>query len=216
MSCGIAMSVRGWSGASVLVTVSPDADTFTPSADGMTAVDVMAELTTWYDHASRPWTSMGSTWTAEADGSGRLTFRFVAGTAATSLAPNATMQTRLRLALGAGAPVGTSRGTCGATPGTVGWDRHDTERGSRARVGSYRSGHRTLSLRRPSCDVALHLADAWALTEAQRLAAHPLTAWVWDEYTSNYRRVFVGAIDLTPQRESPARIEGTIQIWGVV
>ena len=215
MTCGIAMSVRGWTGASVLVTVSPDSATFTPSADGMTAVDVMDELVAWYDHASRPWSSTGSTWTAEADGAGRLTFRLAPGTPATSLAPNATMQTRLRLALGAGAPVGTSRGTCGATPGTVGWDRHDTETGSRSRSGSWRASHRTLSLRRPSCEVALQLADAWALTEAQRLAAHPLRAWVWDEYSSAYRRVSVGAIDLEAQRESPSRIEGTIQIWGV-
>lgn len=214
MSLGLSLDVKGWSGGTIGVTVAPYSDTFAVSGDEASAVGVMRELQAWLADGARPWTPVDATWTAEEHGdTGRLLFRLYG---VTSVTPSGAAATRIAIAAGAGSATGVSRGTVAAHLGTVGWDRWDTEVGHRTRSGSWRAGHRTLSLRRPTVELALDLAATWALRESIRLAAHPRRAWLWDEGAGEYRRVVCGAIDARPQADSPARIEGSMQVWGEV
>lgn len=210
MTLGVAMVVEGWDGASVAVTVGIHSATYAAPSDEASAVEAVEALTSWVNAGARPWASPSATWAVEDDGAGRLTFRIAGVTTAT---PNATWQTRCRLAVGAGTPAGTSRGTCAATIGTVGWDRIDTDRGHRSRSGSWRSAHRTLSLARPATELAMDMRDAWALNEAIRIAAIPRRADVWDEGGRVWRRVKVGAVDMVAQADSPARIVGSVELF---
>lgn len=210
MSLGTAMVVEGWTGASVLVAVGMSSATYTAPGDEASAVGAIDDLVAWVNDPARPWSPPSATWSAEDDGAGRLAFRVVGITSAT---PNATWQTRCAIAVGAGAVVGVSRGTCAATIGTVGWDRTDRETGSRARSGSWRAAHRMLSLGRPSCELAMDLTEAWCFNESVRLAALSRRMDVWDEGALTWRRVKVGAVDMTPQSDSPGRIVGSVELF---
>lgn len=210
MSLGTAMVVEGWHGASVLVAVGMSSATYAAPSDEASAVEAIDDLIAWVNDPARPWSPPSATWSAEGDGAGRLAFRIAGITSATA---DATWQARCAIAVGVGAVVGTSRGTCAATIGTVGWDRTDTETGQRARSGGWRAAHRMLSLGRPSCELAMDLREAWGFNESVRLAALPRRMDVWDEGSRAWRRVKVGAVDMTPQGDSPGRIVGTVELF---
>ena len=112
---------------------------------------------------------------------------------------------------------GATRGSCSAVPGTVMWERWDTEPGGRNRRGSFRSGHPTLAPRRPTVELAMNLAQAYAFNESLRLAPDPRRAYLFDEVLDDYRMCVIGEAVLGPLSEDDVtKVVGTLEVIGEV
>lgn len=218
---GICFTTRGWTGAQVVVTSAAGNDTYAVTGDVLNAGDVATAFRAWLDNIARPWSGLISyvELTVIDDGAGRLAFDFATDDEVNVAGGNSAWRNRIAVMNSAydTAPHGTTRGSCSAVPGTVMWERWDTEVGGRNRAGSWRTGHPTLSPRRPEVELAFDRDQAYAFNEALRLASAPRTAYLYDEVLSDYRLVTVGKADLRAHKDDdPTKIVGTLEVLGLV
>lgn len=212
-------TLAGWTGASIAFTHASGAATYTVASDVLNAYDVAVDLRAWLANASRPWAAAitGVTLAVE-DDTKRRRFRFTYSgpgpTSFTSIVPNATWislfgDTSL-------ATPGVCAASCAATPGTRTWERWDNEPGERCRQGGWRPGHPLLAHRRPTVDLWLTPEQAYALTQAIRLASQPRTAYLYDELAATWRFVTVGRLELEHPDGDPTVVVGTLDVLGGV
>lgn len=218
---GLIYSTAGWVGASAVVTHASGAATYTvPAVDVQNPLDVAADLAAWLIYGSRPWGASidALTCAVEDDGAGRhrfvFTFEGLAPTF-TSLAPDA--QFAGLFGDISTTPPGPCPATCSTLPATRVWQRWDTTPGARSREGSFRAGSPRTSLRRPSCELAMDLVEAFTFGECCRLAAQPRTAYVFDEGSQVWRFCAIGTHDVGPRAGVDATgVDGTLQILGLL
>ncbi|MCB9610515.1 MAG: hypothetical protein H6716_28255 [Polyangiaceae bacterium] len=217
---GLCFTTRGWAGSELIVTHAVDgSDTYSRDGDAHNALDVATDLQLWLAAGERPWAGSVSSVElyVEEDG-GRLAFVFETDDPLSLDGGNDAWRDRMAVSnTTADEAVGHTRGSCSAVPGTVMWERWDTEIGGRNRSGSWRTGHPALSARRPTCELFLDLAQTDALNEALRIAAWPRRAYVLDELADLYRLAAVGKTELRPHKgDDVTKIVGTMEVLGEV
>lgn len=218
---GIVFTTRGWTGASIVVHHADGDDTFAVTGDVQNAGDVAQAFRAWLDHISRPWSGSVSfvELVVRDDASGRVAFDLFGDDSFDVSDGNAVWQSRMGVmnSYDSNTVFGATRGSCSAVPGTVMWERWDTELGGRNRRGSFRSGHPTLAPRRPTVELAMDLAQAYAFNESLRLAPDPRRAYVFDEVLDDYRMCVIGEAVLGPLSEDDAtKVVGTLEVVGEV
>lgn len=218
---GLIFTTRGWSGGSIEVTHPVHGmDAYSIDGDQNNAYDVATALAAWMLDVNRDWYPdlTAVTWTVEVYGSGRNVFLFTpTGTTFSGFGAVDAASERIALAFEPefGDGDGDMRGSCSAIPGTVMWDRRDTERGTRTRAGSFRMGHGLYSHRSPSVEVPMDLAQAYAFNEAIQIAAVPRTAYVYDEQSDTWRFVTVGRHTLAPHTDTDVtKVVATLDVLG--
>lgn len=213
------LTLAGWTGASIVFTHTSGAATYTVSADVLNAYDVAVDLRAWLANASRPWAAaITGVALAVEDDTKRRRFRYTYTGPGTltfvSIVPNATWISRFGdTSL---ATPGTCAASCAATPGSLPWERWDNEPGERGRQGAWRPGHPQLAHRRPDVELFLTLEQAYALTQAIRLASQPRTAYIYDEGAAVWRFVTLGKLDLKHPADDYRRVIGTLDVLGGV
>lgn len=228
---GIIFTTRGWTGAEFdfgdgvdgggLFTIGdPDADL---PGDQHNAYDVAVALKAWLEDPARGWDQplTGVSFGVVANGP-RVQFNLAIGLPSLyAAAGNAVWYERMRIEVTvedgsvAGLTAGVTRGSVSAVPGTVMWDRRDTERGNRTRAGSFRMGHGLYSHRSPSVEVPMSLAQAYAFNEAIQIAAMPRTAYIYDEQSDTMRFVTVGRHTLAPHTDTDVtKVVATLDVLG--
>lgn len=206
-------TTRGWTGAQIVWTHADGSATYSVSGDDANALEVAVALRDWLDDGARPWAAHVSdvVLTVGTDGE-RHNFLYTYTGTFTSKVPNAAWIARFG-DTSQSTPTG-ALGTCGVIPGTVDWTAFDNVQGERSREGSWRSGHPQLSHRRPGVEFALSQAAAYALSEAQRLASQPRTAYLYDEAAALWRRVTVGAVSLGHPEGDRTFLVGSLEAIG--
>lgn len=218
---GVVFTTRGWTGAEILVSHNDGDDTYTVAGDVQNAGDVAQAFRAWLDHISRPWSGSVSSVTLEvaAGDDGRVVFVLASNTPFDFTAANSAWTARMGISNTSATVdvVGATRGSCSAVPGTVMWERWDTEPGGRNRRGSFRSGHPSLAPRRPTVELAMNLAQAYAFNESLRLAPDPRRAYLFDEVLDDYRMCVIGEAVLGPLSEDDVtKVVGTLEVIGEV
>lgn len=216
---GLIFTTSGWTGAEVSFDAGGDgAGTFSTTGDQNNAYDVAVALKAWIEDAARPWAGVltgASFEVVTVDDQARVTFEFRAGLPTFVPTGNTAWNARFRLYVVGEDPIGVTRGSVSAVPGTVMWDRRDTERGTRTRAGSFRMGHGLYSHRSPSVEVPMDLAQAYAFNEAIQIAAVPRTAYLYDEQADLWRFVTVGRHTLAPHTDTDVtKVVATIDVLG--
>jgi len=218
---GLVFTTSAWTGAEITVVHASGTEAYAVASDTLNAADVATAFRTWLDAGARAWAgSLTSiTMTPIVDG-GRLAFAYApVGTSFTSFTGNAAALERIavcKAADGSGKS-GVTRGSVACGVGSVMWDRWDVDGGARNRTASWRMGSPRYSHRRPSVELFMDTAQAWAFGEAVRLASQPRTAYVYDEMIDDYRMVTVGRHELGPHRtDDVTRMAGTLEVLGGV
>lgn len=206
----------GWTGASIVFNHASGSATYTVSGDVLNSYDVAVDLLAWIDHASRPWSGplTGVTLAVESDGLRRRYRYTYSGTSFTSIVPNATW-----IALFGDTSLATpsvASATSAVVPGGGPWDKWDDGDGERSRKGGWRPGHASLAHRRPTLELFMTQAQAYAFTQALRLASHPRSAYVYDELSGAWRFCAFGSYDLSHPDGDYTRVVGTVELLGVV
>lgn len=219
---GLIMTTPGWTGGYIELTHPVHGlATYVVAGDQNNAYDIAESLAAWMLHPDRDWYPdlTGVTWDVVASG-GRNVFVFTtAGTTFDYFGVFDAAWNRIALALlpDLGDGDGRMRGSCSAIPGTVMWDRRDTEKGNRTRSASWRMGHGRYSHRRPICEIAMDLQQAYAFNESVALAATPRTAYLFDEQSGLWRFVTLGKHTIEPHAEDdPTMMLATIEVLGGV
>jgi hypothetical protein len=228
---GLIFTTSGWTGAEFDFSDGVDggglfsiggAEDDLPG-DQHNAYDVAVALKAWLEDPARGWDQplTGVAFSIVANGP-RVQIDLAIGLPSLfAAAPNAAWQERMRIEVTvagggvAGSTAGVTRGSVSAEPGTVMWDRRDTEVGNRTRAGSFRMGHGLYSHRSPSVEVPMDLAQAYAFNEAIQIAAVPRTAYVYDEQSDTWRFVTVGRHTLAPHTDTDVtKVVATIDVLG--
>lgn len=223
---GLIFTTSGWTGAEVSFSDGVDgggifsiggADDDLPG-DQHNAYDVAVALKAWLEDPARGWDEPLTGVSFEVvtvDDQPRVTFEFRIGLPTCVPTSNSTWNDRMRLYVVGEDVAGVTRGSVSAEPGTVMWDRRDTERGTRTRAGSFRMGHGLFSHRSPSVEVPMSLAQAYAFNEAIQIAAVPRTAYVYDEQSDTWRFVTVGRHTLAPHADTDVtKVVATLDVLG--
>jgi hypothetical protein len=213
---GIVFTRAGWTGADIEFDHADGIETYAVAGDTLNAYEVASALRDWLDDAGRAWSASidSVTMTAEPDDDDRrirFVYTFTGADTAFTITPNATWTALFGDT--SGSPVTACSASCAARPGSLVWERFDTESGGRSRVGAWRFGHQATSLRRPQVAVELTRQQSFALNEARRLATQPRTAYILDELVGGWRRVTVGNIDLM-HPDDPTIVVGSIEVLG--
>ena len=218
MSCGIIFTTRGWTGAHVTVGTGLGDEVYTVAGDVQNACDVAIDFRAWLLHPARVWAAQITECTISVGdaGDGRVYFNFDNDAPLGWTDYSSAWSDRIAPSFdGVDGVQGVTRGSCSVVPGTVMWERWDSDGGQRARVGSWRNGHPTLSHRQPSCEFGLDLRQTFAMNEAVGLAVDPRTAYVFDEQLNDFRFVTVGKLDLRMHKDDDyTKVVGTLEILG--
>lgn len=221
---GIILTTPGWTGATIAVVHPSGNATYTVDVHGDedNAYTVATAFAAWLDAGARPWAAAVTAlaWTVQDNGDGRVCFVYAAtGTNFTSFTCGGAAATRIRVSktsTSSGAS-GSTIGSCSALPGTVMWDRWDTDSGMRNRIAPWRSGHGLYSHRRPSVELFMDLEQAYAFGEAIRTAAQPRRGYLYDEMSDTWRFVTIGKHSLAPHTgNDTTMMAGTLDVLGGV
>lgn len=203
---GVLVSVAGWASASLLVnTVGPD--TWTPSVDVSTLLEMMDELEVWLNNAARPWFGV-RTWTLTTmlDRSPWLGFQLECS-AACVYTPDADM--RALLDWPAAGQTGTAIYTVTGIPSTcdcetdVGdWAQRVVGMGGISAAGSFMRDSQINSLRTPAVEALCDEGQTAALGEALFSASDPIWLQVARPVVSHtatpWVQIYPGAIPPPP------------------
>lgn len=216
---GIVFTTRGWDGAQILVHHAAGDDLYIVDGDVQNAGVVAVAFRDWLDHISRPWSGVVPSVAMEVlDDGSRLYFHYTTASDFDFSGATPAWQSRISVWSNAvGSIFGTTRGSCSAVPGSLMWERWDTETGARNRRGSWRVGHPTLSHRRPTVSLEMDLYQAMTFNEGLRLAPDPRRAYVFDEVLDDYRMCVIGEARLQPLADDDVtKVVGTLEVLGEV
>ena len=219
---GVIFTTRGWTGAEIDVSDGGlGIETYVVSGDGNNAYDVAGALATWIADPARGWAADLTTldWGVDyLDGDARVSFWYTStGPFSMNFGANAVVAERINISASRGANegFGTTRGSCATIPGMVMCDRRSTESGARSRNTSWRMGHGLYAHRRPNVELGLSLLEAYAFTEAVRIAASPRTAYLYDEQSDSWALWTIGRHTLGSHTDADAtKIAGTLEVIG--
>lgn len=208
MTRGLFMDTRGWDAGNLLVTVNSLPATYTATLPDNNALDVAAAVCTWMLAGARPWSPgvTGCTFTLQASGTGYQSIHFVvtAGVLPVSIVPTGSWAVAGKglFALDGAELVG----SVDADIILQNWTRWDPARGVSARAGSYRPMHQAYTARRPRVEGWLDPGQHIAMCAAQRAAAAPRGAQVFEPIAAAWRAIVVGDIAYDQKESSWTRV----------
>lgn len=202
---GVAVSVTGWSGASIDVTPSGystetwDYDTEV-GADGLDVVSWSNLFVTWLRDAGRAWSGAVTFGDPAPVGSGPRMNVELTASVLTDFEPNATAESMTGLADALATRIwtgtGGATGSVAALPELVRWVGFVPVDGAASREGAWLGDHQAYQAKRPVLSFLFTVAQAAAWTEAMKVASSPRTAYVWHEAAGQFVQVNLGATRL--------------------
>jgi hypothetical protein len=195
---GISVSVSGWTGADIDVTVAPDpAETYDLdeqlNVDQVDHVQVAESIITWCNGEDRAWFGVQTfSWSPIDDYAPQLGIRLTC-TAACTYAPNATMQGLMNWgAAGAGAIIESSSGIDGTVDSIFAvnqWAQHLDGKGMIARDGSTPIDHSTFANFWPDISSIMTEVQHHAMVVATKDSSVVRTASVYHVAAETWRLV---------------------------
>lgn len=215
----IVFDTPGWHGQIKILAVEDEEveDSFYFDSGVQNAYAQAAALLAWINHASRPWhgiTAGGVTMAAvEDDARPVFTFDTLGGTLTPQVYGDA-WEERVGIRLEGEDQIGITRGGCGASVASLGWEQRVAGDGGRSRRASWQFGHGLHAHRRPEVRIPMNLDQAGAFHESIRLATQPRRAYIYDELDDVWRRVTVGRHTLEHLGDDYRRVIATLDVAG--